>query len=178
MPAVTPMRVIHFCQHLNVYVRFQYASLIHHPFSWFKFASRRHDLGSMAHWESAGLYVQLTQMPVSWQLWEICWSPLHIETLREFLTATNTYKCHKRNKANHAILPSTLKAGWEEEEPTALNDNDHFPSMSVREVLSILAVTLLELVPKDSSRVHKFPSSISRGLRLRWGRQHVKQWQH
>lgn len=35
MPAVTPMRVIHFYQHLNVYVTFQYASLIRHPFPYF-----------------------------------------------------------------------------------------------------------------------------------------------
>lgn len=41
----------------------------------FQFASRRHNLGSMTRWESAGWYVKLTWMPVSWRQCEICWRP-------------------------------------------------------------------------------------------------------
>lgn len=44
MPAVTPMCVIHFYQHLNVYVTFQQAPVIHHPFSYFLFSLQVGDM--------------------------------------------------------------------------------------------------------------------------------------
>lgn len=107
-----------------------------------KFANLEHDLGCMAHWEFAGSERKWTQVSVSEPQRETCWLPtLHIETLDQSLTPTNTYKRYTGNKGNNTFTYFSLHSE-NKQANKRINDWCHFAPVSTQDVLCITTVTL------------------------------------
>lgn len=97
-----------------------------------KFANLEHDLGCMAHWEFAGSERKWTQVSVSEPQRETCWLPtLHIETLDQSLTPTNTYKRYTGNKGNNTFTYFSLHSE-NKQANKRINDWCHFPPWALK----------------------------------------------